>query len=270
MNFLARGTIPFSEEYWKKIDETVVENVRKNLIGRQFLSLFGPLGAGNLSINVDELSATEEIGDGVIKTTGREFVELPQIFEDFVIPWRDIENSEATGSPLDLSRVITAAQSIAQKEDSLIFFGNEFLKCKGILNASGTTKISKGDWSKGENAFSNIAAGISSFTSKGIIGRYSLIVSPDLFVQFQRIQPSLGMMEVDRISKMLNGHLFNAPILGKNKAVLICSEPQYMDLAVGKDMETGYLETKGFNHCFRIMETAALRIKCKDAIIIFE
>ena len=51
---------------------------------------------------------------------------------------------------------------------------------------------------------------------------------------------------------------------------MVCAEPQYMDLAVGKDIETGYLETTDFNHVFRIMETVALRIKQKDAIIVFE
>ena len=41
-----------------------------------------------------------------------------------------------------------------------------------------------------------------------------------------------------------------------------------MDLVVGKDIETGYLESKDFNHVFRILETVALRIKMKDAIVI--
>ena len=41
-----------------------------------------------------------------------------------------------------------------------------------------------------------------------------------------------------------------------------------MDLAVGKDIETAYLETKDLNHVFRIIETVALRIKSKDAIIV--
>lgn len=80
----------------------------------------------------------------------------------------------------------------------------------------------------------------------------------------------MGIMEEERISKMLNGHLYNAPVLGSNKAVLVCAEPQYMDLAVGKDIETAYLESKDLNHVFRIVETVALRIKNKEAIIIFE
>lgn len=270
MDFLARDTVSFSDEFWSNLDKTIVSTVRNNLVGRRFLELYGPLGAGTLSVLVDELAADEEIGEGVIKTTGRHFTELPQVFEDFTLFWRDIESSEKNGYPLDLSKALLAAQSIAQKEDKLIFFGNDFLGTEGILTASGTSSLSKSDWSTNENAFLDVAAGIAEFRSKGLIGRYSLIVSPDLYAKLHRIQPSLGMMEVDRISKMLDGRLYNATVLGKDKAILVCGEPQYMDLAIGKDMEAGYLETKDFNHVFRIIETIALRIKCKDAIIVFE
>lgn len=270
MDFLARDTVSFSDDFWDKLDQTVVDTVRKNLVGRQFLSLFGPLGPGALSIHVDEISVTEEDNEGIVKTSGRHFIEIPQLYEDFTLLWRDIENSEKTSYPLDLSKAMIAAQAMAQKEDKLIFFGNEFLGTDGLLTATGTTKIKKGDWSSDENAFLDIAEGIATFTGKGLLGRYALILSPDLFASLQRIQPSLGMVEMERIKKMLEGRVFNAQILGKNKAVLVCAEPQYMDLAIGSDMATGYLETKDFNHVFRIMETAALRLKSKDAVILFE
>lgn len=52
--------------------------------------------------------------------------------------------------------------------------------------------------------------------------------------------------------------------------MLVCAEPQYMDLALGADLGVGYLELKDFNHVFRILETAALRIKNSEAIVVFE
>lgn len=270
MDFLARDSVSFSEDFWNKIDKAVVDTAKKNLIGRQFLNIYGPLGPSAISTQVDEITLSEEMGDGVVKTSGRHFIEIPQLYEDFTLLWRDIENSEKTGYPVDFSQVMLAAQKISKKEDSLIFFGNEFLGTEGLLNTNGIVKVERSDWLTGESAFMDVASGLSTFRSKGLIGSYSLIVSPDLFVQLQRIQPSLGILEADRISKMLHGNLFNAPILGKNKAVLVCSEPQYMDLVIGKDMETGYLETKDLNHVLRIIETLALRIKCKDAVIVFE
>ena len=43
-----------------------------------------------------------------------------------------------------------------------------------------------------------------------------------------------------------------------------------MDLALGMDFSIGYSEMKDFNHVFRLMETAALRIKNPEAIVVFE
>ncbi|HQA61137.1 MAG TPA: family 1 encapsulin nanocompartment shell protein [Tepidanaerobacteraceae bacterium] len=270
MDFLARDTVDFSSDFWKEIDSTVVDTVKKNLIGRRFLSLHGPLGAGATSIHIDNIDAVQEEKDGVVKTVGRRYVELPQLHEDFTIYWRDIEHSEMTGQPLDLSKAIMAAQALAQKEDRLIFFGDEFLGLEGLFTAEGASKISRSDWTVGENAFTDVVSAIAQFQSKSLIGRYSLILSPDMYYKLYRLQPSLGMTEEERIRKILNGHIYSSPVLGEGKAVMVCAEPQYMDLAVGKDIETGYLETTDFNHVFRIVETVALRIKCKDAIIIFE
>ena len=54
-----------------------------------------------------------------------------------------------------------------------------------------------------------------------------------------------------------------------NKAVLVCSEPQNMDLVIGQDLVTGYMGSAKLNHEFRVFETTLLRIKCKDAVVIF-
>ena len=270
MDFLARDTVVFPENFWEDIDKTVVSTVRNNLVGRKILPLYGPLGAGVPGINVDEICAEEEDKNGIVKINGRQFVELAMLSEDFTLYFRDIEQSSATGQPMDLSKVIMAAQALAKKEDKLIFFGSEFLGSKGLLTVEGSLKMKKADWTVGENAFADIACALATFQSKGIIGRYSLVLSPDLYAQLHRVLPNLGMMEVQRISSILGGRLYNAPVLCKNKAILLCAEQQYMDIAVGKDIETGYLETKDFNHAFRILETAALRIKCKEAIVVFE
>ncbi len=43
-----------------------------------------------------------------------------------------------------------------------------------------------------------------------------------------------------------------------------------MDLVIGQDMAAAYLETKDLNHVFRIVETILLRIKNKNAVVVFE
>lgn len=270
MDYLARGGAPFGADLWAKIDTSVIETVRRSLVGRRFLSVFGPLGASAQSVQNDKSTKAELAEGGLVKTGGRTFQEIPQLYEDFTLLWRDLENSEKNGWPLELSAVLAAAQALARKEDELIFFGSAFLGTEGLLNAAGAVKLPRSDWKTGENAFSDIASGLSTLNQQGMLGRYVLCVSPDLYCDLQRIQLGTGMMVIDRISKQLEGRIYNASVLGEKTAVLVCAEPQYMDLAVGQDIAAAYLEQKDLNHCFRILETALPRIKNSGAVVIFE
>ena len=270
MDFLSREGSPISAELWQKIDEAVTSTARNILTGRRFISIYGPLGAGIQNINVDNISELEETEGSISVIKGRTYQQIPLINQDFTLLWRDLELSERMGLPVDLSSAVQAATQCALKEDEFIFFGNEELGYKGLLTEEGVIKLPMSDWSEGENPFKDIAAGLAKFIENGIVGRKALVVSPNLFVQLQRIQPGTGTTEYDRISKLLNGNIFSTPVLKNNKAVLVCAEPQNMDLVIGQDMITSYLETKNLNHYFRIIETLLLRIKNKKAVIVFE
>ncbi len=270
MDYLSREGSPISADLWEKIDDAVVSTAKKTLTGRKFISIYGPLGAGVQSINVDDISKLDELEGSISVIKGRTYQHVPLINQDFSLLWRDLEYSEQMGLPIDLSFVIRAASYCALKEDELIFLGDDELGYKGLLNEDGVIKLPISDWNEGENPFKDLSTGLSSFLENGIIGRKSLVVSPSLLVKLQRIQPGTGITEYDRISKLLNGNIFSTPVLKNNKAILVCAEPQNMDLVIGQDMITSYLETKNLNHYFRIIETLLLRIKNKEAVIVFE
>jgi len=269
MDYLYREGSPISAELWEKIDDAVVSTAKKILTGRRFISIYGPVGAGVQSINVDNLSELDETEGNISVIRGRTYQHIPLINEDFSLLWRDLEFSEQTGLPVDLSPAMRAATQCALKEDELIFLGSEELGYKGLLTEEGVIKLPVSDWSDGENPFKDISAGLTKFVENGIAGRKALVVSPDLFVKLQRIQPGTGITEYDRISRLLDGNIFSTPVLKNNKAVLVCAEPQNIDLVIGQDMITSYLETKNLNHYFRIIETILLRIKNKEAVIVF-
>jgi len=252
-----------------KIDNAVVSAAKKVLIGRRFISVYGPLGAGIQSINVDNVSELDETEGNISVIKGRTYQHIPLISEDFPLLWRDLEFSEQLGLPVDLSSASRAAAQCALWEDEFIFFGNEELGYKGLLTEEGTVKLPISDWSEGENPFKDISRGLAKFIENGIIGRKALVLSPNLFVQLQRIQPGTGTTEYERISRLLDSNIFSTPVLKGDKAVLVCSEPQNIDLVIGQDMITSYLETKNLNHYFRIIETILLRIKNKKAVIVF-
>ncbi len=271
MSYLSRENASISEELWNEIDSAIVNTVRSLLIGRKFLHIYGPLGIGKDSIPVDDAtSVEEEFEDGFITTKGRKYVEIPVLYDDFTLLARDLERSAQFGYPVDLSKAVIAGEYCARKEDHFLFYGNETHGYEGLLNAKGIGKLNKSDWSEGENAFSDIAAALGLFASNHIYGTYVLLVSPDVLLKLQRIQPGTGLLEIDRIRKMLHDHVYSSSVLKANTAAMICCDARNMDLVIGQDLSTAYLEQKDLNHSFRILESLLLRIKRKEAIILFE
>ena len=53
MEFLMRDDVNLSAEQWQSIDSAVIQAARNVLVGRKFLQIYGPLGAGAQSVNVD-------------------------------------------------------------------------------------------------------------------------------------------------------------------------------------------------------------------------
>lgn len=270
MDYFAREDAPILAELWNEIDETVIQNAKKHMVCRRFLNIYGPLGPGASYVTIDNAQKTEEFENNIARVTGRKVVELPQLYQDFSILWRDIAEAEKNGWPLDLASAAAAAQKSAKQEDDFILFGNKEMGMEGLFTATGAVVIERGDWAVGEEAFKDVSRGISYFASHSMLGRYALVLSPDLYLDLQRLQPNVGLLEIDRIKKLLNDRVYHTGPLGLGKAVLVCAEPQYMDLAMGVDLSVGYLETKEFNHYFRLTETVALRIKNPAAIIVFE
>ena len=254
MKYLMRDDIDFTKEQWSEIDKVVNNTASSILTGRRFLDLYGPLGAGIMSI---------DDGDGSVKT-------LSDIHADFTIEWKEIENAKRLNIPLSLSQAAKAASRCALQEDKTILLGDSQTGSEGILSAGGTKKIKMKNWKEGENAFSDISMGMQEMLEAGVYGSKVLIVSPDIYVELSRIQPGTGVLESKRICELIDGKIYQSPVMPKQTAALITTGVQNIDLAIGQDMVTGYLGATDLNHDFRILETLPLRIKNKNAIVIYE
>ena len=266
MDYLGRDDAPFSSDIWSAIDSKVVSAASSVLAGRRFIPVSGPLGGGVQFAKIDSPGKSETFDDGFVKTTNRVIKEIPQLYSDFWLYWRDMEAAEN----VDLSPAIRAAQNLALTEDKMIFYGIPALNLDGLLTAKNTVAIKRGDWSKGEGSYADVAAGITKLEQSNYLGNYTLVLSPDLYLQLQRIQPGTGLLEIDRIKSMLNNRVFKSPVLKEGTAFMVCAQSYCLDLLLGQDIATGYVELMDFNHHFRVTETALLRLKCPDSVIIFK
>lgn len=270
MDYLGRDAAPFTEELWQQIDEAVVGTARESLVARRFMPFFGPVGPGLNAAEISSPAKEEVFKDGFSIMEGRRLVKVPQLYEDFWLYWRDLEGSARVNFPVDITAAKAAAQRLALREDKMIFYGVKELGIEGLLTVEGAKTQALGDWNQGETAFMGVSEAIAALAKKGRLGQYALILSPNLFVALHRLQPGTGVLELDRVKSLVGGRVFNAVMLEPNTALLICAQPQFMDLMVGQDICTAYTELVDLNHHLRILETAILRVKAPDAIVVFK
>ena len=112
VDFLMREAQHMSAEVWAQIDEMVVTVVKKNLIGRRFLPLVGPLGWG---VEQTPLFGFEE-ADGAAVAKEAVYLPLQELREEFMLRAKHLAMAAAGPFALDLGAVAIAATKLAKAE----------------------------------------------------------------------------------------------------------------------------------------------------------
>ncbi|WP_170240368.1 family 1 encapsulin nanocompartment shell protein [Thermosediminibacter litoriperuensis] len=273
-----RSQSPLTEGQWELIDRAVVSAAEKHMVGRRFISLYGPLGAGVQHITFNTyagefkalIDLSGENGEDVIWTTGKTYKQIPIIYKDFKLDWRDIETSTKFGIPLDTTPAALSAIFVAEAEDELIFNGSQELDISGLLTAPGRTSIATGNWSQEGAAYDDVVRAVEALSSKGFYGPYALVVSPKLYSRLIRAYKNTNYLEIDLIKKLVTGGVFQTPAIKGDRGVLVSTDPEYVDLALAQDLTVAFLETSKMNHYFRVFELVVPRIKVPAAICTLE
>jgi uncharacterized linocin/CFP29 family protein len=277
-DYLQRDQAPLETAEWASIDQTVVRTAQSVLVGRRFISLVGPFGAGIEALPNDVLGGG---GNGQVDLLGnaegealtienRWFLPLPLIYKDFWVHWRDLESSHQLGVPLDVGKAAAAAAATAQAEDRLIFDGDATLDLPGLRTAEGRQTLPMGDWDTMGRAFADVVEGVRLLTQAGFTGPYALAVSPRLYADLNRIFDASGVLELEQVEKLARRGVYPTAVLPEPSALLIDSGAQNLDIAVAVDMSTAYVESSNLNHRFRVLESLVLRIRRPGAICTFE
>ncbi len=256
-DLLMRDAAPFDASFWAMIDEEVRAVASQHLVGRRFLHLVGPMGAGALGVPVSHLAA-----EGAPRVASRELLPFTTLSKEFVLEWEDFTTAEQFGLPLEMAPVAIATIQLAAEEDGLIF--------AGLRAAKGTHHVSVEKWGQSGGALATVTSALEKLMSAGIYGPYALVLSASLYAQAQRIMAGTDELEIEYIEDLLDKKVFFSPHLGAQEGFLIANAPYHLDLAVAMDMSVAYLGNEGLNHHFRILERIALRVKHPQAICVLK
>lgn len=269
--------IEMGRENWEKLQRGVRETIDKCLVGRKFLEMYGPLGAGSQCVPVDTFGlpswATVDIlgeADNAIHSLKRDIVHIPLIYKDFWLFWRDIEASRKCETPLDITAAIGAAVAAAAREDDLVFNGLPEMNMAGLLNVDGRHIMKLGDWSVIGNGFQDVVSAVEKLRSIGFFPPYTLVVSPRLYALLHKVYERTGKLEIDAVKEMVKGGVYQSPVLKKDVALVMAAGRRNADLAVGGNFRVEYCGPENLNHRFRVVGSSVLRIKCPQAICTLE
>ncbi len=275
---LLRSDAPLTDDEWRQVDQTVVAAATSRLVGRRFISVFGPLGAGVACIQRDTFAGADVGGISVLAEEDvhpvhpetRNFVSVPIIFKDFWLYWRDLETSRKIGMPLDTAAAAAAASFVAQTEDDLVFNGSEKLGVDGLMNAKWRNTIPLRDWDQGGEAFQNAVEATRKLIDSGFYGPFAMVVSSNFYSKMQRIFDDTGVLEINQVRELMTAGVFQTPLLPDNGALVVATGAENFDLAISQDLITAYLGPEKMNHPFRILEALVLRIKRPEAVCTLE
>lgn len=277
-DYLNRSQSPLTEEQWESMEKVVVETAKKHLIGRRFLSLYGPLGAGVQYLDFkayagDFKAVVDFVGDGdegTLYSPSRQIKQIPMIYKDFKIEWRDLETYAAQGLPMDTTAAAMSAAFVAEMEDDLIFNGSPQFGIEGLLTAQGRSFIKIGNWDEEVSAYEDILKAAETLSAKGFREPYALVLSPKLYSKLLKPYKNTQYLEIDLVRKAVTECIYKSPVIKGDKAVLISIDAEYVDLAVAQDITLAFLETSKMNHYFRVFELVMPRIKVPAAICTIE
>jgi uncharacterized linocin/CFP29 family protein len=269
---------PLDEAQHKRIRESIVKEATRTVVGRYFIEVYGPLGAGLETVSFETFAADElaqinlEGGLDAKIATPREEVyrRIPIIYKDFELHWRDVDFARKNGSPLDVTRAIRAAHFVADREDDLIFNGSEDLTVEGLLNCKGRGTTSLGDWTRFGVAFDSIQTATEKLLSLNHHRPYACVLSPHLYASLLKVKEGQQFLELDQIQRLCTDGVYQSPSVPAQKGVVVSTGSQNFDLAVAQDLDIAFLGPKTMNYQFRVFESVVLRIKRPSAVCTLE
>ncbi len=265
------------QEDWEKLQRAVHETVESHLVGRKFVEVYGPLGAGTQcapfdTYDIPSRGSIDMLGEGnkAIHPLKRDIAHIPLIYKDFWLFYRDIEASKKGETPLDMSAGVGAAVAAARSEDDLIFNGMPEMGMAGLLNVNGRNVLKLSDWSVIGNGFQDVVLAVEKLVSLGFNGPFALIVSPRLYAYLHRVYERTGQLEIKGVRELMKGGVYQSYIFKKDVALVVALGRQNLDLAVGTNFHVEYWGPENLNHRFRVVGSSVLRVKCPQAICTLE
>lgn len=186
------------DEEWQRIDDEVVDVIRRQIVARPLLARMGAFDTETLQSVETEVKYYERNGRVAARTdmTGQpenidagtytpKFGLVPIHHAESLLPWRALEISRLPGGqPIDLSDQADAAAETGLQEDNVFLTGDSDLGIDGLLGPTGGQSFAGTSWSAASgagavNAYNDVNTALNKVESENIFGEGVLFLNPN-------------------------------------------------------------------------------------------
>jgi uncharacterized linocin/CFP29 family protein len=275
MSRFTHASDPLTASEWPALNH-MVKTVGGSTIARKIIEATGPLGAGIQTVPDEYLVGITEgyisiLGSNgsAIKLGNRNSGIVPLIFKDFIIHWRDVEESRLTGQEFSKAKAAAAASSCARAEDKLVLFGHDPLGYSGLMTAEGRNTVEGLEWKRPGDAFRNFTEMIRILAEGGHSGPYAAVVHPRIYTDMHRVLTGSSLLEIAHVRALLTSGVFRSELLFPNTGLVIATGKQNFEMVISVDTSAAFLGARRMNLPFRVFKAIYLRIRRSDAICTF-
>lgn len=241
LEFVGTDETQLTLEQYQVIEAAAITAVRKPLVGRlvmprKELNNFGiqqikTYTQTDMSAAVIGMAMVQGAADIVGLTPGT--LNVPVIWKDFIIPYRDLESSRTTGVPLDTTFAVDSGRRVAEAEETLIWEGLKGFT--GFMGVTGRlTEGSAGSWATAGNAYTDIKDAIAELENAGYSGRPTLLVTPNQKADLLVIFTNTGIPQLVQIRELCDVqtvHFF----ADDASALMVMPDPENFELQIGQN-----------------------------------
>ena len=292
---LGRENLDWSQETWAQIDKAVHDEAHRVRIAMKYIPIY--------MTTTDTLSVPAESIETVDQPPTPLFIDEGKTLSIFEILTSFSMTKQQAGKEVDVTTAITlatrATNILIQGEDILMFQGDDALENGGHPNplfansrirhrnssfgpgllggvpAAQTIPVDPTSVNQnpdlntyGEHTFGAVSAAYSLLQSKGHYGPYALALHSNIYADTFAPLANTLIMPADRIKPLVTAGFYGTGTLPKFTGVLVSLGGNTMDLVIGMDAITAFLQedTNGL-YQFRVFERFTLRLKDKTAVI---
>lgn len=236
-------------------EELVSKEVKRVLSSARLVSAKLPrvgLGRGT------EAAPLESTTDGRVE---RAVLALSEVSARFRVSQRAIDYARRAGQVIEIPDAHRAALEVAMREDRHVV--------EAVLGCGRVLKAPLGSWDEPGESVADVARAVGELLKTGARRPLVLFVSPARYVKLLAVSERTGVTDLERVRALVD-EVVSTPTLPDDRALLVSTVPEVVDVVYGGDAEVDYIGPEDGYHVFRVWSAIGVRVKDPRGIVVLE